>query len=159
VPERRETGEGPLEHRDPVAVEQLRVVSVDATREVREHRERLAGLGEGLARHRDVAHLRVVLGCEVDRERERRDGRILQQCPDAAGDDLMRIAAGTPEVEGVHGWKTGVEQRRHPFRRLVRDLGERDPHGSGGIDQQRSFPTRVMHAREPARSGAPAGRE
>ena len=83
-----------------------------------QHREGLVGLGERLPRHRDVAHVRVLLRGQVDGERERGTPRIVEQRADAPRDDLVRVPARPPEVERVHRRQTRVEQRCHPRRGL-----------------------------------------
>ncbi len=70
----------------------------------------------------------------------------------AVFEDIDRIVTGPPRIERIDGLEPGVEVFAQCLLGCIADLGEWNPDVRCQIDQQFAFATRVVNAREPARS-------
>ncbi|MDP9234451.1 MAG: hypothetical protein M3P01_07850, partial [Actinomycetota bacterium] len=144
MPERSQTGDGPLQHRDTGVPQTARVGAVDGAGEIPQHRHRLAGLRIDVQRRLHVAPNAIGLGCHVHAERERRSCRIVQQSIHAFSKDLFGVVPRSPGVEGIRGSEPLLEHSLETFDRRRGQGGEVNSNIRGDVDQQRPFSSGVV---------------
>ncbi len=128
VAEREQAGAGGLEDGDAGRAQAGRGLGVDRGRDGGEDDDRLVGRGRGGEDGVAVGVVAVVLGDQVDRQRDRADVGVVGERGQRLGEQLLGVAAGAPDVERVARLEAGVEYRRQPLpasRRLAGRTGRR----------------------------------
>jgi hypothetical protein len=159
VAEGGQAGGGALEDGDTGGPEGGRLDRVGGRGQVGDHRHRLPGGGGGLDGQAGVAGVGGRLGGQVQVEGEDGGGRVVEQGPDAGGEDLVGVVAGAPGVQGVGGGQAGLEHGRQRLAGRRRDSGQRDPELLGQVEQVGPFAARVVDGGQPAGMGLAPGQQ
>ena len=139
----------------PAARSRGRERLVDRARQVRQHDDRLVGVGrqplEG-PRERDSSP--SYSAHQVDGQRDHVHGSVVGQRGQAVGEQVLGAGAAAPDVERVGRLQPGVEQRGQPRGRGRRQRRERDAEPLGHVGDQHPLGAGVVHRRDPARAAA-----
>ena len=154
-----EAGGGAFQDGDPGGAEGGGVDGFGGRGEVGQDGDGLGGGGGGGEGQAGVAGVGGRLGGQVEVEGQGGGGRVVEQGPDAGGEDLVGVVAGAPGVEGVGGGEAGLQHGGQALAGRLGDGGERDPEPLGQVEQVGPFATRVADGGQPAGRGTAAGQE
>jgi hypothetical protein len=154
-----QAGAGAFQDGDAGGAQGGRLGPVDGRGQVGEHGHRLVGRGGGLGGQAGVAGVGGGLGGQVQVEGQGGGGRVLQQGPDAGGEDAVGVVAGAPGVQRVGGGQAGLEHGGQPPAGRLGDIGQGHPQPLGQVEQVGPLPSGVVDGGQPARMGPAPGQQ
>jgi hypothetical protein len=157
VGEGGQAGGGALQDRDPGGAEGGRLGSVDGAGQVGQHGHGLGGGGCGGHGQAGVAGLGGGLGGQVQVEGQGGGVGVVQQGPDAGGEDPVGVVGRAPGVQGVGGGQPRLQDRGQPVPGRLGNDGQRHPELLGQVQQVGPLAPRVVDGGQPARVGPAAG--
>ena len=137
----------------PEARSRRRGVGVDRGGDRGEHGDRLGRLGRRRQEGGTVGVVAVVLGDQVDGERDRAGARVVGEGKQHLGEQRLGVAARPPDVQRVARFEARVEYRGEPPPGLRGERRERDADRGRQVGDVGALEAGVVHGGQPLATG------